>query len=44
MPNKQLKIELARREKLNAEMEKQIKRNEQVIESVKKRIADRLVK
>jgi len=42
--NKHLKEELKRREKMNAEMAKQIKKNEQVIESVKKKIADSLDK
>jgi len=42
--NKQLKEELARKEKLNSEMEKQIKRNDKYFEKVKKDVADRLEK
>jgi len=42
--SKQLKEELKRKEKLNAEMEKQIKRNEEFLESAKKKIADKLDK
>jgi len=42
--NKQLKEELKRKEKLNSEMAKQIKRNDAYIQKVKKEVADRLEK